>query len=94
MLTLFRTIEFEIPKLSAFRQAYTPPTSKQYLNFRFQHYQGENHPASRKVVLTVNTADLKKAGAVKDDKSPSQACFVAGSRFHPKLLERAVRKGK
>ncbi|CDW98591.1 hypothetical protein [Sporisorium scitamineum] len=64
VLQLMRTVEFEIPKLSNFRQTYKPPKESQCLQFRFQHYQGENHPASRKVVLNVDVDALVKAGAV------------------------------
>ncbi|SPO25211.1 related to RSM24 - mitochondrial ribosomal protein of the small subunit [Ustilago trichophora] len=87
MLQVLRTVEFEIPKLSAFRETYTPPKDKQYLQFRFQHYQGENHPASRKVVLTVNVDELAKAGAVKDAQSKHKLLLLAGSRFHSKGKE-------
>lgn len=94
MLQLMRTVEFEIPKLSAFRQDYSPPTDKQYLRFRFQHYQGENHPASRKVVLTVDVDQLAKSGAVKDAKSKHKLLLLAGNRFHPKGTDAAGDKGE
>lgn len=84
LLKVMRTVEFEIPKLAKFRQAYTPPKPEQCLQFRFQHYQGENHPASRKVVLTVNVDELVKVGAVKDTPSKHKLLLLAGSRFHPK----------
>ena len=94
MLQLMRTVEFEIPKLSAFRQDYVPPKEQQYLAFRFQHYQGENHPASRKVVLRVNVDDLVKGGAVKDAKSKHKLLLLAGSRFHPKGKDASGDKGE
>ncbi|SNX83665.1 related to RSM24 - mitochondrial ribosomal protein of the small subunit [Melanopsichium pennsylvanicum] len=94
MLQLLRTVEFEIPKLSAFRQTYTPPKDKQYLKFRFQHFQGENHPASRKVVLSVNVDDLAKEGAVKDAKSKHKLLLLAGSRFHSKGRQEDADKGE
>ncbi|SJX65954.1 related to RSM24-mitochondrial ribosomal protein of the small subunit [Sporisorium reilianum f. sp. reilianum] len=84
MLQLMRTVEFEIPKLANFRQNYSPPKASQYLQFRFQHYQGENHPASRKVVLNVDVDALVKAGALKDAKSKHKLLLLAGSRFHPR----------
>lgn len=84
MLQVMRTVEFEIPKLASFRQTYTPPKPAQCLQFRFQHYQGENHPASRKVVLNVDVDSLVKTGAVKDAQSKHKLLLLAGSRFHPK----------
>ncbi|TKY87696.1 hypothetical protein EX895_003277 [Sporisorium graminicola] len=94
MLQLMRTVEFEIPKLSNFRQSYQPPSSSQYLQFRFQHYQGENHPASRKVVLNVDVDALVEAGAVKDAKSKHKLLLLAGSRFHPKAKAQARDQGE
>uniref|UniRef100_V5EL45 Likely mitochondrial ribosomal protein Rsm24p n=2 Tax=Kalmanozyma brasiliensis (strain GHG001) TaxID=1365824 RepID=V5EL45_KALBG len=94
VLQLMRTVEFEIPKLSAFRQSYTPPKPSQYLQFRFQHYQGENHPASRKVVLNVDVDELVKAGAVKDAKSKHKLLLLAGTRFQPKSLQGEGDKGE
>lgn len=91
MLQLMRTVEFEIPKLSQFRQAYKPPSSAQYVQYRFQHYQGEHHPASRKVVLSVDVDALAQAGAVKDAKSRHKLLLLAGSRFHPKVKEEGKR---
>ncbi len=91
---LMRTVEFEIPKLSAFRQPYTPPKAAQYLKFRFQHYQGENHPASRKVVLNVDVEELAKSGAVKDAKSKHKLLLLAGSRFKPSRAEDGEEKGE
>ncbi|GAK64178.1 mitochondrial ribosomal small subunit component [Moesziomyces antarcticus] len=82
-LQLLRTIEFEIPKLAGMRQAYKPPTTAQCVQYRFQHYQGEKHPASRKVVLNVSVDALANAGAVKDEKSRHKLLLLAGSRFHP-----------
>lgn len=94
MLQLLRTVEFEIPKLNAFRQEYTPTKDAQYLQFRFQHYQGEAHPASRKVVLTVDVEKLAKAGKVKDAKSKHKLLLLAGSRFHAKGKGSDAEKGE
>ncbi|KAJ1020148.1 hypothetical protein NDA16_004428 [Ustilago loliicola] len=94
MLQLLRTVEFEIPKLSSFRQTYTPPKPSQVLQFRFQHYQGETHPASRKVVLSVDIDALSKAGAVKDAKSKHKLLLLAGSRFHANGGKEGLEQGK
>lgn len=94
MLQLLRTVEFEIPKLSSFRETYTPPKPSQVLQFRFQHYQGENHPASRKVVLSVDVDALSKAGVVKDAKSKHKLLLLAGSRFYAKGGKEGLEQGK
>ncbi|KAN0059956.1 37S ribosomal protein S24, mitochondrial [Thecaphora frezii] len=86
MLQYLRTIEFEMPKLEAFRQPYTPPSASQLLRFRFQHYQGEAHPASRKVVLTVPIKPLFASGHLKTPAAQHKFLLLAGQRFrrnHP-----------
>lgn len=67
----------------AFRKPFTPPTSKQVIQVRHQHYQGEDHPAARKVVLTVPVASLplKNAAAVH------KLQLLAGARWEPPLPE-------
>ena len=94
MLQLLRTVEFEIPKLASFRQSYTPPKPSEVLQFRFQHYQGENHPASRKVVLSVDVDALSKTGAVEDAMSKHKLLLLAGSRFHAKGGKEGLEQGK
>ncbi|PWN49252.1 hypothetical protein IE53DRAFT_388549 [Violaceomyces palustris] len=81
MLQFYRTIEFEIPKLAAFREEYKPPTQESFLRFKFQHYQGEPHPASRKVVLSFNIADLFKSGALQSEKAQHKLLLIAGERY-------------
>ncbi|PWZ01687.1 hypothetical protein BCV70DRAFT_157974 [Testicularia cyperi] len=83
MLQYYRTIEFEIPKLAAFKQNYTPPSDAQILEFRFQHYQGEAHPASRKVVLTVPVQKLFASGLLQSPEAMHKLLLLAGPRFRP-----------
>lgn len=94
MLQLLRTVEFEIPKLAALRQPYSPPSQAQCLQFRFQHYQGEPHPAARKVVLSVDVDQLAKTGALKDAQSKHKLLLLAGSRFHAKANDVDADKGE
>ncbi|KAG0307826.1 37S ribosomal protein S24, mitochondrial [Dissophora globulifera] len=54
-----RITKYELPKLKAFVKPFQPPTKTQILRFRTSTYIGEsNHPAARKVVLTVDTQSL------------------------------------
>ncbi|KAG0204025.1 37S ribosomal protein S24, mitochondrial [Mortierella sp. GBA30] len=54
-----RITKYDIPKLKAFVKPFQPPTNTQILRFRTSTYIGEsNHPAARKVVLTVDTKSL------------------------------------
>lgn len=81
-LKLYRTMEFEIPKLAAFRQEYVPPTKEQrILQFRFQHYQGEDHPGARKVTLKVDVARLFRSNLLKTPEAKHKFLLLAGPRF-------------
>ncbi|KAF9949742.1 37S ribosomal protein S24, mitochondrial [Mortierella alpina] len=54
-----RITKYELPKLKAYVKPFQPPTKTQILRFRTSTYIGEpNHPAARKVVLTVDTKSL------------------------------------
>lgn len=82
-LRLYRAIEFEIPKLAAFRQAYVPPNKDDLLQFRFQHYQGADHAASRKATLTVDVQHLFTSGLLETKQAMHNFLLIAGTRFHP-----------
>jgi small subunit ribosomal protein S35 len=90
LLTYFRTIEFEVPKLAAFREEYKPPSAKQLLRFRFVHFQGEAHPHSAKVVLTVDVAQLFGSGLLKSAEAKKNFLLLAGTRFNPRDVEAAA----
>ncbi|POY74372.1 hypothetical protein BMF94_2566 [Rhodotorula taiwanensis] len=83
LLHYLRLEQIQFKDLVAFRKPFTPPTSKQVIQVRHQHYQGEDHPAARKVVLTVPVASLplKNAAAVH------KLQLLAGARWEPPLPE-------
>lgn len=66
---------------TAFRQPYNPPDKSSFLRFRFQHYQGEEHPASRKVVLSVPVSTLFETGALRTPQARHKFLLLAGSRY-------------
>ncbi|AGO13730.1 AaceriAGL140Cp [[Ashbya] aceris (nom. inval.)] len=54
-----RLAAYELPLLAQYRQEYQPPSRKTHpVLYRYTTYIGEEHPNSRKVVLSVQTADL------------------------------------
>ncbi|KAF9430062.1 37S ribosomal protein S24, mitochondrial [Podila epigama] len=54
-----RITKYELPKLKAFAKPFQPPSKTEILRFRTTTYLGEpNHPAARKVVMTVPTKSL------------------------------------
>jgi len=64
----------------AFRQPFTRPPKSHFIQVRHQHYQGESHPASRKVTISLPVSQLPL--------SPSQLHkfkLLSGSRFTPSL---------
>lgn len=58
LLKYLRLIEFEVPKLAAFRKPFVPPTDKTPLVLRSFSYGGEPHPAEHKASLTVPVSRL------------------------------------
>ncbi|CAI4055575.1 hypothetical protein SUVC_02G3000 [Saccharomyces uvarum] len=54
-----RLAAYELPLLAQYRQEYKRPSSKTHpVTYRYTNYVGEEHPNSRKVVLSVKTEDL------------------------------------
>ncbi|CAH00955.1 mitochondrial 37S ribosomal protein mS35 [Kluyveromyces lactis] len=54
-----RLAAFELPLLAQYRQEYKRPSTKTHpVAYRYTTYLGEEHPNSRKVVLSVKTSDL------------------------------------
>ncbi|CCK68153.1 mitochondrial 37S ribosomal protein mS35 KNAG_0A04830 [Huiozyma naganishii CBS 8797] len=49
---------FELPLLVQYRQEYKPPRDTDVVSYRYTSYFGEEHPNSRKVVLSVKTRNL------------------------------------
>lgn len=65
------------------RETFKPPSNKEFLRFRFQHYQGEAHPASSKVVLHVDVDKLFASGAIKTEAGQHKLLLLAGERYRP-----------
>ncbi|CAI4056888.1 hypothetical protein SUVZ_02G2980 [Saccharomyces uvarum] len=54
-----RLAAYELPLLAQYRQEYKRPSAKTHpVTYRYTNYVGEEHPNSRKVVLSVKTEDL------------------------------------
>lgn len=55
-----RLAAYELPLLAQYRQTYNKPSVKTHpVTYRYTTYIGEEHPNSRKVVLSVKTKDLE-----------------------------------
>lgn len=54
-----RLAAYELPLLAKYRQEYKKPSSRAYpITYRYTSYLGEDHPNSKKVVVSVYTKDL------------------------------------
>ncbi|KAF9583860.1 37S ribosomal protein S24, mitochondrial [Lunasporangiospora selenospora] len=74
-----RITKYELPKLQAYRKAFQPPASTQILKFRTSTYIGEpNHPAAKKVVLTVDSNSLPLTNA-----ELHKFLLLVGPRYDP-----------
>jgi len=66
-------------KIVAFRKPFTPPSSStHFVQVRHQHYQGEAHPASRKVSIVVPVSNLRL-----NPQELHRFKLLAGPRFTP-----------
>lgn len=57
-LRYLRLEQFQFKELVEFRQKFKKPKADQFIQLRSQHYQGEPHPASRKIVLVAPLSKL------------------------------------
>ncbi|KAF2426473.1 hypothetical protein EJ08DRAFT_593660 [Tothia fuscella] len=76
-----RLAAWELPMLHKLAQPFEPPDKTTPLRFRYTTYMGEQHPASRKVVLEFSPSELP-------DLSPLQTAKLiklAGPRYNPSL---------
>ncbi|KAL8292948.1 hypothetical protein RQP46_000642 [Phenoliferia psychrophenolica] len=76
-LHYLRLEQFQFKDLVHFRQKFLKPTSTQVVKVRHQHYQGEAHPADRKVSLTVDVARLP----LSTDSARHKFRLIAGPRW-------------
>ncbi|GAA5978864.1 hypothetical protein JCM11641_003593 [Rhodosporidiobolus odoratus] len=81
ILHYLRLEQLQFNELVAFRQPFNPPSPKATLKVRHQHYQGESHPASRKVTVTVPVSSLPLSGPQAKHKFK----LLAGPRWTPSL---------
>ncbi|GAA5825464.1 hypothetical protein JCM10212_004839 [Sporobolomyces blumeae] len=86
ILHYLRLEQLQFNDLVAFRKPFTPPTAESFVQVRHQHYQGERHPASRKVTISVPVSRLPIA---RDPKQLHKFKLVAGARFTPTLAAMA-----
>ncbi|GAA6051174.1 hypothetical protein JCM3770_002574 [Rhodotorula araucariae] len=82
ILHYLRLEHLQFPDLVAFRQPFTPPSPSAVVRVRHQHYQGEPHPASRKVTITAPVAALPLATPAARHKFK----LLAGARWTPPLV--------
>lgn len=76
---LARKAAWEMPLLSSLSKPFTPPTQATPLRWRYTTYMGEQHPASRKVVVEFAPKDLPDL----DDKQRLKLAKLAGVRWNP-----------
>ena len=60
-----------------------PPPAQAYLRFSFTHYQGEEHPDARKVVLDVPVHELFGDRALQSVSAKYKFLLLAGARWLP-----------
>ncbi|GAA5931309.1 mitochondrial 37S ribosomal protein mS35 RSM24 [Sporobolomyces koalae] len=83
ILHYLRLEQLQFKDLVAFRQPFQPPpSSTHFVQVRHQHYQGESHPASRKVTISVPVSQLELAS---NPKQLHKFKLLAGPRFTPSL---------
>ncbi|BGP38019.1 37S ribosomal protein S24, mitochondrial [Rhodotorula kratochvilovae] len=81
ILHYLRLEQLQFPDLVAFRQPFTPPSSSAVVRVRHQHYQGEAHPASRKVTISAPISALP----LPTPEARHKFKLLAGARWTPPL---------
>ncbi|GAA5911039.1 hypothetical protein JCM5296_004604 [Sporobolomyces johnsonii] len=79
ILHYLRLEQLQFNDLVAFRQPFTPPPSSHCVQVRHQHYQGEVHPASRKVSVVVPISRLP----LSSPEARHKFKLLAGPRWTP-----------
>lgn len=80
MRRFLRKTKFELPELTKFVKEFVPPTPDQCIQIRLQHYQGEEHPVSRKAVASISVSAVAKAENL-DSKQVQRLILLAGPRY-------------
>lgn len=65
----------------AYRKKFVPPSKDQVVAVRHQHYQGEDHPSSRRISIRVPVSALP----LKSPEALHKFKLLAGARWHPPL---------
>ncbi|CEQ39922.1 SPOSA6832_01494 [Sporobolomyces salmonicolor] len=79
ILHYLRLEQLQFNDLVAFRQPFTPPPSSHCVQVRHQHYQGEVHPGSRKVTVSVPISRLP----LSSPEARHKFKLLAGPRWTP-----------
>lgn len=64
------------------RQKFRAPGVKDVVRVRHQHYQGEEHPATRKVDVVVSVEALERTKALRSPQAAHKFRLLAGPRWN------------
>ncbi|GAA6026993.1 hypothetical protein JCM8097_006023 [Rhodosporidiobolus ruineniae] len=88
ILHYLRLEQLQFKDLVAFRQPFTPPSPSAVVQVRHQHYQGEHHPAARKVTISVPVSRLP----LQTPEQRHKFKLLAGPRWTPPLPGRTAQE--
>ncbi|KAI5475401.1 hypothetical protein MNV49_001469 [Pseudohyphozyma bogoriensis] len=77
-LHYLRLEQLQFKDLVAFRKPFVPPTARECIKVRRQHYQGEAHPADRKASIQFSVSSLP----LKTDAARHKFKLLAGPRWN------------
>ncbi|KAG8778311.1 hypothetical protein FRC12_025040 [Ceratobasidium sp. 428] len=79
LLHYLRLIEYDVPRLAAFRKPFVPPPPNTPLSIRTFSYGGEPHPAEHKAVLVAPVSRL----GLPTPEAVHKLKLLAGVRWSP-----------
>lgn len=71
----------DLARAVAYRKKFVPPSKEQVIAVRHQHYQGEEHPSSRRISIRVPVSALP----LSSPEALHKFKLLAGARWHPPL---------
>lgn len=83
LLAYYRLMANEFPKLAEMSEPFTPPPASHIATYKFTHFQGEPHPASAKVVLTLDIGQLWASKTLSSPIALHKFLLIAGARWQP-----------
>ncbi|BGO97773.1 hypothetical protein RTG_01420 [Rhodotorula toruloides ATCC 204091] len=83
LLHYLRLEQHQFKDLVAYRKKFVPPSKEQVIAVRHQHYQGEEHPSSRRISIRVPVSALP----LSSPEALHKFKLLAGARWHPPLPE-------